>query len=145
MCEKPILATVDTIDSSGCIILQVSYIPTHYRCAYVSEISIVTSRMVTHCTFHDEELDIYLDIAFISKSTRNEAGALKPVSTGVHEIVGNDGSCCGLSLRENGAGLCTVKIQDGYLCSILCQRSGSYSRIFDHPSRVSPCENSLFQ
>ena len=42
----------------------------------------MTSRTVTHCTFRDVELDIYLDIAFISKSAGNEAGAPKLVSTG---------------------------------------------------------------
>ena len=66
--------------------------------------------MVTHCTFPDEEVGIYLDIAFISKSTGNEAGALKLVSTGVQGLVGNYVSCCALSSRENGAESCPVNI-----------------------------------
>ena len=84
----------------------------------------MTSKTVTHCTFRDEELDIYLEIVFISKSTGNEAGALELVSTGVHGLVRNYVSCCALSSRENGAGSCAASIQDGYPCSILCQYSG---------------------
>ena len=96
----------------------------------------MTSRTVTHCTFCDEELVIHLKIMFISKFTENKADALKLVSTGDHGLVGNDRSHRALRPRENGTGSCPVNIGDRYLCSILRQRSSSYSQIFDCPSRI---------
>ena len=80
------LEILDTIDDPGCITHQMGCIPVDYwRVLVEDEILVMTSKTVTCYPFFDEGPDIYVEVVFISKFTRNEAGTLT--------LVGNDGSC----------------------------------------------------